>query len=182
MSEQRNGPRLFDVDEPANVVVGLPSRVALDTYHKLLRASWPVTLSTIAGTFLLANLLFALAFVWAGGVANVRPESVLDAFFFSVQTMGTIGYGDMRPVTPLAHWLVVVEVMIGILLLAVATGLVFAKISRPTARLLFSRFAVIAPMDGLPLVRWRFADMLSELPDGRLLVDFNRLDELVPAA
>jgi inward rectifier potassium channel len=77
--------------------------------------------------------------------------------------MGTVGYGELYPQTPLAHALVVAEVVVGVLLVATATGLVFAKFSRPSARILFSRFAIVATMDGAPTLMFRVANMRSDL-------------------
>ena len=74
-----------------------------------------------------------------GGIANAAPGSFTDAFFFSVQTMATIGYGDMHPATVYTNLLVTIEVLLGMTGLALSTGLVFARFSRPTARVMFSR-------------------------------------------
>ncbi len=73
-----------------------------DAYHYLVRAPWPITIGVMAGTFLVANLLFATLYYAVGGLAEVRPDSFLDHFFFSVETMGTIGYGvfTRRPPRP----------------------------------------------------------------------------------
>ena len=106
---------------------------------------WWATVAAISATFLTANALFAIAFLLLGGVTHAAPASFGDAFFFSVQTMGTIGYGAMFPDSTAANVLVVAESLTSLLLTALATGLVFAKFSRSTARFVFTRQAVIAP-------------------------------------
>jgi len=136
-------------------VVGDERTPLRDYYHALLRMPWWFTLASIAGIFLAANALFAAAFLLAGGVANAAPGSFADAFFFSVQTMGTIGYGAMYPASRAANLLVVAETIASLTLTALATGLVFAKFSRSTTRMLFSREVVISPMDGVPTLMLR---------------------------
>jgi inward rectifier potassium channel len=91
-------------------------------------------------------------------VTNTRPGSFEDAFFFSVQTMATIGYGGMTPATRFAHVVVTVEAMTGILSAALITGITFAKFARPTARVLFSDKMILAPRDGVPHVMFRVAN------------------------
>jgi len=129
-----------------------------DLYHRFLRLSWPLALGVIVALFLLLNTLFATVYLVIGGIANARPGSFADAFFFSVQTMGTIGYGSMYPATPAANALVVVEAVAGLLVTAVATGLVFTKFSQSNARVLFSKHVTIAPWDGVPTLMFRLSN------------------------
>jgi len=130
-----------------------------DLYHHLLSAPWSGLVATIVGLYLAANALFALAYLaQPGSVENARPGSFVDAFFFSVQTMATIGYGKLVPRTPFANVLVTVEVLVGLFGVAMVTGLMFAKFSHPTARVLFSRHAVVAPHDGVPCFMFRMAN------------------------
>src|SRR2546426_7862190 len=106
-----------------------------DLYHHLLSASWLRLLVVIAGLYLAANALFALAYLAEPrSIGNARPGSFVDAFFFSVQTMATIGYGKLVPRTGLANVLVTVEALVGLFGVAMVTGLMFAKFSHPTAR------------------------------------------------
>jgi inward rectifier potassium channel len=125
----------------------------------LLTLDWPQFFLLTAICYIVTNALFALLYL-AGGdcIKNARPGSFLDAFFFSVQTMATIGYGAMYPSTDYANLLVTLEALIGLLGVAMATGLMFARFSRPTARVLFSRVAVITPHNGLPTLMLRVAN------------------------
>jgi inward rectifier potassium channel len=130
-----------------------------DLYHHLLVSSWPRLFALVAALYLVANALFALAYLaQPGSLAHARRGSFADAFFFSVQTMATIGYGRIAPRTIWANGVVTVEALVGLLGLALVTGLVFAKFSRPTARVLFSRHAVVAPFDGTPSLMFRMAN------------------------
>jgi inward rectifier potassium channel len=129
-----------------------------DFYHGLLKAPWWATIAAISATFLAANALFAAVFVRIGGVSHAAPASFKDAFFFSVQTMGTIGYGAMFPDSTAANVVVVAESLTSLLLTALATGLVFAKFSRSTARFVFSRQAVISPLNGVPTLAFRLGN------------------------
>ena len=138
--------------------IGVPRAPIRDLYHRFLRLSWPTALGMIVAAFLLLNALFAAVYYVTGGIANARPDSFADAFFFSVQTMGTIGYGSMYPASPAANALVVVEAVAGLLVTAVATGLVFTKFSQSTARILFSRHVTIAPWDGVPTLMFRVSN------------------------
>src|SRR5439155_14549111 len=107
-------------------------RLRHDLYYQLLASSWAHLLVVLAILFLSVNALFALAYrAVPGSIENARPGSFADAFFFSVQTMATIGYGKLAPQTMLANTLVTIEVLVGLLGIAVVTGLVFAKFSRP---------------------------------------------------
>ncbi len=141
------------------VRLGEPSRRFRDLYHRLLTVKWPVFLAVMATTYIGANLLFALLYL-AGGddIANARPGSYADAFFFSVQTMATIGYGVMYPQTLYANVLMTVESLLGMIGVAIGAGLVFARVSRPTARVLFSRSAVVMTYDGVPTLMFRAAN------------------------
>ncbi|MGH7814692.1 MAG: ion channel [Candidatus Binataceae bacterium] len=130
-----------------------------DLYHYLLTASWPVLIGLVALCFVLGNLLFAAGYYFGGGIDNARPGSFADTFFFSVQTMATIGYGRMTPVSMLANVLVSGEAFFGLLGLAMVTGLIFAKFSRPTARIRFTKFALIAPHEGVPSLSFRMANL-----------------------
>lgn len=135
-----------------------PRAIGGDLYHHLLTISWPAVLALIVGLFGLINTLFAVAYMLSGGIAHERPGSFADAFFFSVQTMATVGYGTMAPVSTTANVLVAIEVLSGLLALAIITGLVFARISRPTARVRFSRVMVISMRDGVPSLMFRMAN------------------------
>jgi inward rectifier potassium channel len=130
-----------------------------DLYHFLLVSSWSRLLIMLALLYIGSNCLFAIAYFLAGdSIQGGRPGSFADAFFFSVQTMATIGYGNLLPRTLWANILVTLEALVGLLGLALLTGLIFAKFSRPTARVLFSRVAVIAPWDGVPSLIFRMAN------------------------
>ncbi len=142
-------------------VIGAGRPTWRDIYYVVLRLPWILTLGAIATAYLGANAIFALGYVWTGGVANVTPGSFKEAFFFSVQTMGTIGYGAAFPRSDAANGLVVAESIAGLLLTALATGLVFAKFSRSTARFVFTREAVIGPMNGVPTLSFRLGNARS---------------------
>jgi inward rectifier potassium channel len=106
------------------------------------------------------NIIFALAYlINDNAIKNARPGSFLDAFSFSVQTMATIGYGAMYPQNFYAHILVSIEVLIGLLGFALATSLMFARFSRPTARVIFSNVAIISKYNGTPTLMFRVANL-----------------------
>ena len=130
-----------------------------DAYHFLLQASWPRVMLLVASIYLGINVLFAGLYL-AGGdnIAGARPGSFVDSFFFSVQTFSTIGYGVMSPKNYYAHVVVMLEAFVGLVTVAMATGLMFAKFSRPTARVLFSDKMVIAPRNGKPTLMFRLAN------------------------
>jgi inward rectifier potassium channel len=121
-----------------------------DLYHALLRIPWWGALAVIVLTYLALNALFAGLYLVVGGIANAAPGSFLDAFFFSIQTMGTIGYGTMFPTTRGANALVVAESVVGLMVVALATGLAYARFSQTRARVAFSRQVAVTPMDGVP--------------------------------
>jgi inward rectifier potassium channel len=119
-----------------------------DISHAVLSLSWSQTLGLLSFLYLLLNALFGLAFMWAGGVANLEPGRFAEAFFFSVQTMATIGYGAMYPQSTAAHLLVVFESLVGLVFTALATGLVFVRFSRVRGRVVFANKVCIGRTAG----------------------------------
>jgi inward rectifier potassium channel len=141
------------------LAVGLRRPLLGDLYHKTLRIGWCRFLLGGAVFYIGANVVFAaLYLLQPGAIANARPGSFMDAFFFSVQTVASIGYGRMYPATLYANLVMTAEAASGLLFLALATGLIFARFSRPTARVLFSRVAVIGPHNGRPTLSFRLAN------------------------
>jgi len=136
-------------------VIGAPRQRLRDVYYQFLRVSWWWAIGWIVASYLALNALFALAYLYLGGVSNARARSFWDAFCFSVQTMGTIGYGAMYPTSVAANVVMISESVVSLLVTALATGLVFAKFSRSSARVAFSKHAVIGPMDGVPTLMIR---------------------------
>ncbi len=112
-----------------------------DTYYWLLTLTWPRFALFLSGAYVGVNLLFALLFTLGGSeaIAEMRGGSFVDAFFFSVETLATIGYGHMYPVSFYGHLVVTAEVIVGMFGMAVVTGLIFVRFSRPTASLEFTR-------------------------------------------
>jgi len=158
------------------VVEGLPRGLWRDAYHTLLAMSWPRFFGLLVGAFLLVNLLFALGYLLLGdGLENARRGSLEDAFFFSVQTLATIGYGKISPATTAANVLVAVQALVGMIGLAVTTGIVYARFARPRAWVLFSRVAVVRPWDGVPSLMFRMGNARgSQIAEARVKVAFLR--------
>ncbi|MGH8150643.1 MAG: ion channel [Steroidobacteraceae bacterium] len=128
---------------------GLPRQPWHDLYHLFMKMSWPQLFASYAGFFVLFNLIFAGVYALEpGAVANLDPQGYWGLFFFSVETLATVGYGDMHPQSVFSHTVAAVEIFSGLMSLALITGLMFARFSRPTARILFARHAVIRPFDG----------------------------------
>lgn len=141
------------------LAIGLDRGVLGDLYHVLLTMPWRRFFALLLAGYLAVNTLFALAYLAAGdALENARAGSFEDAFFFSVQTLATIGYGKMVPRTLGANALVAAEALLGMIGLAVTTGLVFARFARPTARVLFSERLVVRPFDGVPSLMFRMAN------------------------
>jgi inward rectifier potassium channel len=114
-----------------------------------MTVSWATVFGSFAAFFVLFNLAFAAIYaLQPGDIANLNPPNYWGYFFFSVETFATVGYGDMHPQAPYAHVIAAIEIFIGLMSLALLTGMMFARFSRPTARFLFARYAVIRPVDG----------------------------------
>jgi inward rectifier potassium channel len=137
---------------------GVPRRPLADLYHFLLTSPWWVLFALILVTYFTANALFAGVYLLDGGIENARPGSYSDAYFFSVQTMATIGYGKMVPTSTTSNVVVSLEALFGLVTLALATGLMFAKFSVPRARVLFSRVVVVGTRDGKRSLMLRLAN------------------------
>ena len=140
-------------------VIGRPFAPMSHLYAMLLDARWRWVALAAATLYVAVNVLFALLYL-AGGdcIAGAEPGSFADAFYFSVQTISTIGYGAMAPKTTYAHIVVTAEAFVGLMGFAIGAGLVFAKFARPTAGLLFSSVAVIDRFDGKPQLMFRVAN------------------------
>jgi len=130
-----------------------------DPYHLLLTIPWVGFVVIVVVIYVAINTVFALLYLAGGdGIANAEPGSFKDAFFFSVQTLASIGYGAMYPTTLYANIIVTMEAITSILSIAVLTGLAFARFSRSTARIVFSQNAVITPFQDVPTLMVRVAN------------------------
>ncbi len=160
--------RLLNRDGSFNVVrQGLGPLSSLSLYHWSLTISWPAFLGFVAASYLAINTLFAVAFVLCGHHALQSTTGWIDggvfyrAFFFSVQTFATIGYGHVVPSGFAANFLVTLEALVNILAVALATGVVFARFSKPTAKIIYSRNALIAPYRNITALEFRIANERS---------------------
>jgi inward rectifier potassium channel len=130
---------------------------------------WWSAISLIVALYLLVNGVFAVLYLRVGGIANAHPGSLADAFYFSVQTLGTIGYGAMYPASPGANALVLIESVCGLLFTALATGLVFVRFSLTQGRIVFSTKVAIGPFDGVPCLMARIGnDRSNQIYDAQM--------------
>jgi len=179
--------RLLNRDGSFNVArKGLKLSTSLSLYHALLTTTWTRFMSLVVASYILVNAGFGLIFVLCGPAAlqtsfpgvGETGAGFGRAFFFSVETFSTIGYGNIAPVGLAANLVVTVEALVGLLWLALATGLLFARFSRPTAKIMFSRTAVIAPYRGIRAFEFRIANMRSsQLIEVEATVMFTRFEE-----
>ena len=173
------------------VKLGVPSALD-DLYYSTMELGWPAFVGVVSLVFVAINLLFG--FVYAslpGAIGNMAPGSLADGFFFSVETLGTVGYGNMAPATHLGHLVAAAEILLGLFFSATITGLIFARFARPRNGFVFARHAVIGEWEGQRALMVRLAttrarpvaDVVAQLswleritlPDGRV---FRRLNEL----
>jgi len=160
--------RLLNRDGSFNVVRdGLNPFSSLSLYHWLLTISWPRFLGFISGSYIAVNAIFAFAFLLCGPDAlqsssgSFATHLFYRAFFFSVDTFATIGYGNIIPVGVAANTLVTIEALINIVGVALATGVIFARFSRPSARIVYSRNAIVAPYRDKTALEFRIANARS---------------------
>jgi inward rectifier potassium channel len=131
-----------------------------DIYHLILTLTWPQFAGMVLGIYLCINLIFATLYFLGGNcIAELTPGSYSDDFFFSVETLATVGYGHAYPATLYGHCVATLEILVGLFGLAVLTGLIFVRFSRPTARIRFSEVAVVAPFNGAPTLMFRLANL-----------------------
>ena len=156
-----------------------------DSYHFLISSSWPVLIGILFLTYVVINLIFAKLYVLGGDcILHMRPDSeengaFLDAFFFSVQTITTVGYGNLSPKTDYASAIAAIEAFIGIMSMAMVTGLVFSKFARPRARVLFTERAVVHTSNELSSLMIRLSNKRnSRIVDAKVVVTLSHRVEL----
>jgi inward rectifier potassium channel len=161
---------------------GIPRFDLRDPYHFANALTWPQFLAVLLALYLSVNVIFA-ALYWLvpGCVANARPGSFADAFFFSIETLATVGYGQMYPATLYGHVVVAFEIVCGLAFTAILTGLTFVRFSRPRAKLIFAANPVVATHNGKPTLMVRIGNgRASVLTDGaaKLNIFFRETDAL----
>ncbi|MGH7119124.1 MAG: ion channel [Acetobacteraceae bacterium] len=157
---------------------GLARHGFSDLFHELMTMRLSALLGLMAGTVVLINLGFGAIYTAIGGIAGARPGDFGDGVFFSVQTFSTTGYGALYPKSMLANSVASIEIICGLLATALATGLLFARLSRPQARVMFSRVAVVHPYQGVPTLMFRIANRRRNLlTDARISVTLMRDEE-----
>jgi inward rectifier potassium channel len=141
------------------ITEGLRLSFWADISHRCMTASWPSFIGGAVLVFIVFNAAFAVLY-WIGDqpVSNVPAGDYIDYLYFSIETLSTAGYGDMHPQTHYGHFIAAVELFTGIFSMSLMTGLIFARFSRPRARLLFANFPVISIYEGRPTLMIRFAN------------------------
>ena len=141
------------------IAEGLHLSFWADISHRSMTASWPAFIGGAALVFVAFNAVFAL-FYWIGNqpISNVPGGAYIDYLYFSIETLSTAGYGDMHPQTHYGHFIATVELFTGIFSMSLMTGLIFARFSRPNARLLFADYPVISSHEGKRTLMVRFAN------------------------
>ena len=176
--------RLLNRDGTFNVIrEGLNPLSALSLYHWLLIISWSKLLGFITASYVAVNALFAFAFLLCGPDAlqsasgSFAGHPFYRAFFFSVDTFATIGYGNIIPIGLAANSLVAVEALVYILGIALATGVIFSRFSRPSARIVYSRNAIVAPYRDKTALEFRIANgRSSQLIEVQIQVILTKLE------
>ena len=166
-----HGTRLIRTDGKINLQrIGINRKKFSDIYHFLLRIKWKHVLLILFGLFFVVNILFAILY-YIGGSHIRTAKSFWDLFFFSVQTMTTIGYGAMYPVGLYANILAYFESILALLTFAIVTGITFAKFAVPTAKVFFSKKAVLRIFDGKPTLMFRIAnERLNQILEAKVYV------------
>ncbi len=153
------GLRRVKVGKREIVTQGIAPAVLQDLYHYFMTVGWFQLFGTFAAFFLAFDVLFGFLYhLVPGCIANLDPPGFAGAFFFSVETLATVGYGDMHPQSLYGHAVAMIEIFVGLMSLALITGIMFARFSRPKARFLFSRNAVVRPIDGKRTLLFRAAN------------------------
>jgi len=135
---------------------GVPRYDWADPYRLAVSLSWPRFLAALFGIYMLINAIFALAYLAVPGcVANARPHAFTDAFFFSLETIATVGYGEFYPATLYGHIVASCEITLGLAFTAILTGLVFVRFARPRAKFVFAAHPVITLHNGTPTLMLR---------------------------
>src|SRR6201996_8192186 len=151
--------RIVRIGDREIIAEGLHLSFWADLSHRCMTASWPSFIAGAALVFFVFNTIFA-SFYWIGNqpISNVPAGDYIDYFYFSIETLSTAGYGDMHPQTHYGHFVAAIELFTGIFSMSLMTGLIFARFSRPNARLLFVDNPVISNHDGKPTLMIRFAN------------------------
>jgi inward rectifier potassium channel len=141
------------------ITEGLRLSFWADISHRCMTASWPSFIGGAVLVFIVFNAAFAVLY-WIGDqpVSNILGSDYLDYLYFSIETLSTAGYGDMHPQTHYGHFVSAVELFTGIFSMSLMTGLIFARFSRPSARLLFANNPVVSTYEGQPTLMVRFAN------------------------
>ena len=141
------------------IAEGLYLNFWADISHRCMTASWPAFIGGAALVFVAFNAVFASLY-WIGNqpISNVPGGAYIDYLYFSIETLSTAGYGDMHPQTHYGHFIAAVELFTGIFSMSLMTGLIFARFSRPNARLLFAEHPVISSHEGKPTLMVRLAN------------------------
>ena len=168
-----------------------------DPYHLMCSLSWPRFFLALLAVDLAINVVFALLYLAdPGGIANARPGAFSDAFFFSIETLATVGYGVMAPASLYGHVVSSAEILCGLVFTAIMTGLIFARFARPRAKILFAESAVIARRNGRETLMIRLGNgrvgllaeararlslfVLEHAPDGKILRQYHDLPLVQP--
>jgi inward rectifier potassium channel len=159
MSERTSRARVIRFGDREIITEGLHLSFWADISHRCMTASWPAFIGGAALVFIAFNAVFAF-FYWIGNqpISNVPGGAYIDYLYFSIETLSTAGYGDMHPDTHYGHFIATIELFTGIFSMSLMTGLIFARFSRPNARLLFADNPVIFNHDGKPSLMLRLAN------------------------
>jgi inward rectifier potassium channel len=149
-----------------------------DLFYMLMTIRLSVLLALLAGSFLVVNVIFAGIYCVIGGLGGLRHGLFGTAFFFSVQTLSTTGYGAVFPVSVAANIVSVAEMLMGLMGTALATGVLFARLSRPQARVLFSNVVVVRPFQGVPTLMFRIVnERRTQIVEARISVTVTREED-----
>jgi inward rectifier potassium channel len=151
--------RVIRLGDREVITEGLHLNFWADISHRCMTASWPAFIAGAALVFVVFNAIFASLY-WIGHqpISNVPDGGYIDYLYFSIETLSTAGYGDMHPQTHYGHFIATVELFTGIFSMSLMTGLIFARFSRPNARLLFVDNPVISIHEGKPTLMIRLAN------------------------
>jgi inward rectifier potassium channel len=159
VSERASRPRIVRLGGREIIAEGGHLSFWADISHRCMTASWPAFIAGAALVFVAFNALFA-GLYWIGDqpISNVPGAAYIDYLYFSIETLSTAGYGDMHPQSHYGHFISAIELFTGIFSMSLMTGLIFARFSRPNARLLFADNPVVSQNDGKPTLMVRFAN------------------------